>query len=469
MKSPFIEVLHDPNLRYPKELPYNPDEIYPEIEYEYTPSLENKVFEAVRKIFVNCDLDKKNIGTRNWNPLGNFIREGDVVAIKPNLVKDTKQRSDYLYQAIITHASVIRAIIDYAYIATGNSGKINVFDGPIDTTDFSSIINTTGLSEIVAYLKSKGTPVNLYDVRSEYLKKVYSFELFGYDFGFYKLKKLSGDPHGYYKFNLKKDSEFAKVEERCKFLNSTQLVRDSKMASEMHSDGNHIYGICGSIITSDIIINIPKLKTHKKLGMTLCLKNLVGVTDPRYWLPHYTSKNKYYCDEYDYKKPVINTIFKIYSNIGKIKNYGCIQILKVKKRSNLSPASKISIKGSNPRNDTIWRTCLDINKIVVYGDRNEKMQAKPQRKVLNFIDGVVGGEGDGPMSPDPVDSKLLIFSDNSTYADIIASSIIGVEQNNILTNSKKLNKYKLIDKVDLIKKGYGKYHRIKFKLPPTWR
>ena len=97
------------------------------------------------------------------------------------------------------------------------------------------------------------------------------------------------------------------------------------------------------------------------------------------------------------------------------------------------------------------------------------MQAKPQRKVLNFIDGVVGGEGDGPMSPDPVDSKLLIFSDNSTYADIIASSIIGVEQNNILTNSKKLNKYKLIDKVDLIKKGYGKYHRIKFKLPPTWR
>ena len=60
------------------------------------------------------------------------------------------------------------------------------------------------------------------------------------------------------------------------------------------------------VVASYIEINIPKLKTHKKLGMTLCLKNLVGVTDPRYWLPHYTSKNKYYCDEYDYKKPVIN-------------------------------------------------------------------------------------------------------------------------------------------------------------------
>ena len=49
-------------------------------------------------------------------------------------------------------------------------------------------------------------------------------------------------------------------------------------------------------------------------------------------------------------------------------------------------------------NDTIWRTCLDLNKIFYLGDRSGALGA-PSRRVLNVYDGIVAGEGDGPMGP----------------------------------------------------------------------
>ena len=37
-----------------------------------------------------------------------------------------------------------------------------------------------------------------------------------------------------------------------------------------------------------VLINIPKLKTHKKVGLTVALKNLVGTTPRTNWLPRQT-------------------------------------------------------------------------------------------------------------------------------------------------------------------------------------
>ena len=32
---------------------------------------------------------------------------------------------------------------------------------------------------------------------------------------------------------------------------------------------------------------MPKLKTHKKIGVTLNLKNLIGINGDKNWIPHY--------------------------------------------------------------------------------------------------------------------------------------------------------------------------------------
>ena len=43
------------------------------------------------------------------------------------------------------------------------------------------------------------------------------------------------------------------------------------------------------VLGADAVINIPKLKTHKKSGVTLALKSCIGLTNEKYWLPHYTA------------------------------------------------------------------------------------------------------------------------------------------------------------------------------------
>src|SRR5438045_9670723 len=39
---------------------------------------------------------------------------------------------------------------------------------------------------------------------------------------------------------------------------------------------------------ADVFINLPKLKTHKNVGLTCALKNLVGINANKNWLPHQT-------------------------------------------------------------------------------------------------------------------------------------------------------------------------------------
>ena len=45
--------------------------------------------------------------------------------------------------------------------------------------------------------------------------------------------------------------------------------------------------ISRTILDADCVINLPKLKTHKKTGVTLCMKNLVGINGNKNWLPHH--------------------------------------------------------------------------------------------------------------------------------------------------------------------------------------
>jgi hypothetical protein len=42
------------------------------------------------------------------------------------------------------------------------------------------------------------------------------------------------------------------------------------------------------VLSADLVVNLPKLKTHKKTGVTLALKNLVGINGDKNWLPHHS-------------------------------------------------------------------------------------------------------------------------------------------------------------------------------------
>src|SRR5690606_22351283 len=77
-------------------------------------------------------------------------------------------------------------------------------------------------------------------------------------------------------------------------------------------------------------------------------------------------------------------------------------------------------------NDTIWRTVIDLNKVFYLGDRSGVL-GHPARRVLNVYDGIVAGEGNGPMAPDARPIGLLAAAVDGVAADAVITWILGFD------------------------------------------
>ena len=77
-------------------------------------------------------------------------------------------------------------------------------------------------------------------------------------------------------------------------------------------------------------------------------------------------------------------------------------------------------------NDTIWRTTIDLNKVFYRGDATGRL-GTPSRRVLNVYDGVVAGEGDGPMAPSPRPIGLLAAGEDGVATDVVVAWLMGFD------------------------------------------
>src|SRR5688572_30241490 len=103
---------------YPKISPFNPDQAYPEYEFGSALSTErNAVYTCVRETLHLAGLDREHYGTAQWNPLGEFIKPGQFVLLKPNMISEKHPRDPEGWIYVITHGSVIRAVADYVWKA----------------------------------------------------------------------------------------------------------------------------------------------------------------------------------------------------------------------------------------------------------------------------------------------------------------------------------------------------------------
>lgn len=77
-------------------------------------------------------------------------------------------------------------------------------------------------------------------------------------------------------------------------------------------------------------------------------------------------------------------------------------------------------------NDTCWRMVLDLNRALLYGncDGTWREPGKP-KKYLAIVDGIVGGEGNGPLCPDTVESRILVAETSPVETDAVAAQIMG--------------------------------------------
>lgn len=474
-----ISEMENPKMGYPNKIPFYPPQVYPELsqlDYSIEIDKKNQVYETVRDAFLLMEMDKANIGTYSWNPLSEIIKSGDTVVLKPNFVID-KNENDRMCFSTVTHGSVIRAVIDYVVLALKGKGKIIVADAPQMNCDFEKLISKNGMKGVAEYYKAQlfnsDIDFELLDLRRE--MTVYR------DGVVWKRIPLVGDPRGYTVIDLKKDSEFYGMDSR-NFYGADYNRRQTVMA---HSEGHHKYFVSNTVLQSDVIISIPKLKVHRKTGVTLNLKNMVGINGDKNYLVHYrVGTHSKGGDEFLIDSKIANWDRKIMDfTVGinwKYGKYLFAWYLKCKKIFGISEPCNIG-GGDWWGNDTTWRMAVDINKILLYSDKSGKLLSGRKRKYLALIDGIIGGEGEGPLRTKQVKSGVIILGKNPMATDIVGTAYMGIDYEKIklfmanMRGKKKLKTFRTEDILvnstnhqydELLKKGNLSY---KYDVPRGWQ
>ena len=417
--------------------PYDASERYPEYDTNFGISgTHNPAYEGVRGVLYLLGLDETHYGTPEWNPLKDVITPGDTVVIKPNFVLSDHYKGGNLF-SIITHPSVIRAVVDYAYKALGGDGRIIIADTPQMDCDFQELLERTHLLSISdLYRRKFGFEIPIRDLRNFWFK--YKDE--NYVASQENRKKLPGDPEGSVVVDLGQRSTFAAVENTNFY--GADYNRDETISH--HMNGRHEYMVSKTILSADVLISVPKLKVHKKVGVTLNAKGLVGTITNKNYLVHYTlgtpekGGDQFPANFLKGKaKLIVKTQRFLYDALlAKQSRFGSklFRLAYEPYRKFLKPFLKrtteelVLFDGGNWHgNDSAWRMVSDLMKVSVYADKRGVLQQSPQRKVFSVIDGIVGGEGNGPLFPDERKVGVIVSGFNHLAVDIAAARLMGFD------------------------------------------
>ena len=209
--------------------------------------------------------------------LDNMIKPGNKVVIKPNFVKESHLYKPNDWDYVITHTEVIRMVLERVIKDLQGKGQIYIVEAPQTDSDWDKIIDRVQLKELVSELQAT-TDVEIlcYDLREE--RWFYKQGII------VRRKKLPGDPKGYVKINLRANSEFDGKQNKDYYGADYDMTETRKY----HNEQDNIYVLSKTILDCDVFINLPKLKTHKLAGITVCLKNLVGTCVIKNSIPHHT-------------------------------------------------------------------------------------------------------------------------------------------------------------------------------------
>lgn len=415
---------------YPHRAPFCPSQVYPESLFPDTGSERNLVYETVRACFHTAGLDRLHYGTPAWNPLGNLIQPGETVLLKPNLVKEQHPRDPRGWQYVLTHGSVIRALCDYVWKALAGRGKVLIADAPQTDSSFAAIVRILGLDVIRDFYRARGLALELVDLRQE--------EWMNQGEVIVSRRPLAGDPNGCVAFDLGQASEFVGHQGAGRYYGADY---DAAEVNRHHSGGRHEYLIAGTAIQCDVLFSLPKLKTHKKAGITVSLKNLVGVNGDKNWLPHHTEGDPSNGgDEHprpDAKHKTERALVPYFRQLSlRVPGLGPWLHRQARRagRRIFGDTEAVIRSGNWWGNDTVWRMCLDLNKIAVYGNRDGTFRPDlPTQRKRHYVmvDGIIAGEGSGPANPDPVAAGIVVFGLNAPSVDAACAYLMGYDPERI--------------------------------------
>ena len=162
-----ISVLHDPSLEYPDDSEaFAPSEAYPERPFPPVASRRNRVYAALRDLFHQSGLDSSRYGTKQWNPLGEWVPRGASVFVLCNFVYHRKPQESWQdFYSKCSHGSVLRALADYLLIAVGPEGRVGFGNASLQSCVWERVLEETGAATVERFYRSVRAPVSARDLR----------------------------------------------------------------------------------------------------------------------------------------------------------------------------------------------------------------------------------------------------------------------------------------------------------------
>ena len=349
----------------------------------------------------------------------NVVPRGARVLVKPNLVMH-ENLGPWGMKPLVTHGSLISAAVEEAL--RSGAAEVMVGDAPLQACDFAEMTRRMGLDSwaeefaqqeprfkgVRDFRRTVSTVVSGVRVAAEDLQPADRFVLF--DLGSESLLEPITDDRGRFRVTC----------------------YDPRLLARTHAPGRHQYLVAREVIEADVVINLPKLKTHKKAGLTCALKNLIGINGNKEFLPHHRVGGPHRGgDCYDgggILKGALEHLADRQNTAGTRTSARLWHGLSVPiDRALRMLGEDAEIEGAWSGNDTIWRTCLDLNRILLYGTADGVLRDEVQRRVLHVVDAVVAGQGDGPLAPQPLPMGLLLAGSNAAAVDWAGAHLLGYD------------------------------------------
>lgn len=326
------------------------------------------------------------------------------VLIKPNWVWHNQNQTDEI--CLRTHHQFLLAIAEI--IAENKPESIVIGDAPIQGCEWSKIVDSDFLDKVDSLSKTHSVPILIRDFRRVTFDPDKNNPIMD-----------RRDISNYTIFDLRANSYLEPISNEKPIFRVTSYNPD-KLAL-VHTRGSHKYCIANELFESDVVISIPKLKTHQKTGITGAMKNLVGVNGDKDYLPHHRiGGDKNGGDCYPGKNILRSWAEKALDNAnrnqGKNVYWFWYRMSRIFWKLSL-PTNVHHLSASWYGNDTCWRMVRDLNQIALFGRKDGKLSDRVEREVFSLCDGIIGGQGDGPLHPDPLALGLITFTNNSRMND----------------------------------------------------
>lgn len=348
-------------------------------------------------------------------PLKDLIPEGGSVLLKPNWVHHANPSRSGT-DCLVTHPSVIEAALEE--VCAARPSRVILGDAPVQSCIWEELVTPQRLRRWQEVAARGGVALEVVDFRRSIvptgqmeggvltdLRPLERYALF--DLGKHSLLEPISTSRGDFRVG----------------------DYDHRLLSRTHHRGVHQYLLAREPFEVDVVLSLPKLKTHRKAGLTGALKNLVGLNGNKDYLPHHrVGGSALGGDNFPGASPTRHLAEWVQDLANqRIGSAAYPWLRRVARGLRGLSGGGGKMGGAWHGNDTTWRMTLDLNRCLLYGRADGTMADTPQRRIYSLTDAIIAGQGEGPLKPAPHPLGAVTFASSSVAAEVVHAHLMGLD------------------------------------------